>query len=44
LIWERLPEEHPNGELKTRHLVASPDGSVYLLLSTDEGEEIYRSP
>jgi hypothetical protein len=44
LVWERLPDEHVNGEVKRRHFAAGADGSVYVMLSTEAGEEIYRRP
>jgi hypothetical protein len=41
LLWERLPEAGISDEEQARHLAAGPDGRLYLMVPTKEGERIY---
>lgn len=41
LVWERLPKGEISNEEQARHLAAGPDGRVYLMVPTEEGERIY---
>jgi hypothetical protein len=41
VTWERLPTPEISNEEQARHLAAGPDGRIYLMLPTKEGERIY---
>jgi hypothetical protein len=41
VVWERLPEGEIDDEGQVRHLAAGPDGRLYLMVPTREGERIY---
>jgi hypothetical protein len=41
VVWERLPEAGISNEQQARHLATGPDGRLYLMVPTREGERIY---
>jgi hypothetical protein len=41
LEWERLPAGDISNEEQARHLAVGPDGRLYLMVPTKEGERIY---
>jgi hypothetical protein len=41
VLWERLPSAEISAEEQARHLAAGPDGRLYLMVPTKEGERIY---
>jgi hypothetical protein len=41
LLWERLPAPEISDEEQVRHLATGPDGHLYLMVPTKEGEAIY---
>jgi hypothetical protein len=41
LVWERLPKGEISNEEQARHLAAGPDGRIYVMVPTKEGERIY---
>jgi hypothetical protein len=41
LLWERLPDAEISNEDQIRHLAMGPDGRLYLMVPTKEGERIY---
>jgi hypothetical protein len=42
LLWERLPDPTIADEQQVRHLTVGPEGSIYLMVATGDGMEIYR--
>jgi hypothetical protein len=42
LLWERLPAPGISDEEQVRRIAAGPDGRLYLMVPTKEGELIYR--
>lgn len=44
VLWERLPDPGIPDEAQHRHIAAGLDGTVYLMVLTKEGAQIYRRP
>jgi hypothetical protein len=42
VVWERLPASPLDDSQQVRHLVAGPNGGVYLMVADANGESIYR--
>jgi hypothetical protein len=44
LVWEPIVYGYHQQEEQVRHLAPGPEGSVYLMVLTRRGEDIYRRP
>lgn len=44
LVWEPVPYGYHQQEQQVRHLTVGPDGRVYLMVLTPDGERILRRP